>query len=36
MTIPGGIVESMRQKGANATVTESDSIEITSTHAPTG
>jgi uncharacterized protein YlxW (UPF0749 family) len=35
MTIPGGIVESVRQKGANATVTESDSIEITSTHTPT-
>ena len=35
MTIPGGIVESVRQKGANATVMESDSIEITSTHAPT-
>jgi uncharacterized protein YlxW (UPF0749 family) len=35
MTIPGGIVESVRQKGANATVTESDSVEITSTHTPT-
>lgn len=35
MTIPGGIVESVRQKGASATVTESDSIEITSTHQPT-
>jgi uncharacterized protein YlxW (UPF0749 family) len=35
MTIPGGIVESVRQKGANATVTESDSVEITSTHEPT-
>lgn len=35
MTIPGGIIESVRQKGANATVTESDSIEITSTHTPT-
>ena len=34
MTIPGGIVESVRQKGANATVAESDSIEITSTHEP--
>ena len=35
MTIPGGIVESVRQKGATATVRESDSIEITSTHEPT-
>ncbi len=35
MTIPGGIVESVRQKGANATVTESGSIEIASTHQPT-
>ncbi|WP_404387007.1 DUF881 domain-containing protein [Humibacillus xanthopallidus] len=35
MTIPGGIVESVRQKGASATVTESDSVEITSTHEPT-
>ncbi|GAA5033466.1 DUF881 domain-containing protein [Terrabacter aeriphilus] len=34
MTIPGGIVESVRQKGANATVTELDRIEITSTHRP--
>jgi uncharacterized protein YlxW (UPF0749 family) len=34
MTIPGGIVESVRQKGASATVTESGSIEITSTHEP--
>ncbi|MCU1537175.1 MAG: hypothetical protein JWP82_1526 [Humibacillus sp.] len=32
MTIPGGIVESVRQKGATASVTESDSLEITSTH----
>lgn len=35
MTIPGGIVESVRQKGAQATVTESDLIEITSLHQPT-
>ncbi len=35
MTIPGGIVESVRQKGANATVTESERVEITSTHQPT-
>jgi uncharacterized protein YlxW (UPF0749 family) len=35
MTIPGGIVESVRQKGANATITESDQLEITSIHTPT-
>jgi uncharacterized protein YlxW (UPF0749 family) len=34
MTIPGGIVETIRQKGANASVNESSSIEITSTHTP--
>ncbi|WP_353508967.1 DUF881 domain-containing protein [Intrasporangium sp.] len=34
MTIPGGIVETIRQKGANASVNESRSIEITSTHTP--
>jgi uncharacterized protein YlxW (UPF0749 family) len=34
MTIPGGIVETVRQKGANATVTESQSIQITSVHEP--
>ncbi|HEY9496709.1 MAG TPA: DUF881 domain-containing protein [Intrasporangium sp.] len=34
MTIPGGIVETIRQKGANASVTESRTIEITSTHTP--
>jgi uncharacterized protein YlxW (UPF0749 family) len=34
MTIPGGIVESVRQKGANATITESSLIEITSLHRP--
>ncbi len=35
MTIPGGIVESVRQKGAEAAVTESNLIEITSLHRPT-
>ena len=35
MTIPGGIVESVRQKGADAAVTESSLIEITSLHQPT-
>jgi uncharacterized protein YlxW (UPF0749 family) len=35
MTIPGGIVESVRQKGANATITESSLIEIRSLHRPT-
>jgi uncharacterized protein YlxW (UPF0749 family) len=35
MTIPGGIVESVRQKGAQAAVTESSLIEITSLHQPT-
>ncbi|GAA2743408.1 hypothetical protein GCM10009868_17010 [Terrabacter aerolatus] len=34
MTIPGGIVESVRQKGAEAVVTESSLIEITSVHRP--
>ena len=34
MTIPGGIVESVRQKGATATVSESDLLEITSLHQP--
>ncbi len=34
MTIPGGIVETVRQKGANATVAESPSIQITSVHEP--
>lgn len=34
MTIPGGIVETIRQKGGNASVNESRSIEITSTHTP--
>ncbi len=32
MTIPGGIIETVRQKGASTTVTELDSIEITSLH----
>lgn len=35
MTIPGGIVESVRQKGANATITESSLVEIRSLHRPT-
>ncbi|MGO4604330.1 DUF881 domain-containing protein [Terrabacter sp. 2YAF2] len=35
MTIPGGIVESVRQKGAEAAVTESSLIEINSLHQPT-
>ncbi|MDV3221269.1 DUF881 domain-containing protein [Intrasporangium sp.] len=34
MTIPGGVVETIRQKGANATVNESTEITITSTHTP--
>ena len=34
MTIPGGIVESVRQKGANATITESSLVEITALHRP--
>jgi uncharacterized protein YlxW (UPF0749 family) len=34
MTIPGGIVETIRQKGGNASVNESRAIEITSTHTP--
>jgi uncharacterized protein YlxW (UPF0749 family) len=35
MTIPGGIVETIRQKGANASVKESTSVSITSIHTPT-
>jgi uncharacterized protein YlxW (UPF0749 family) len=35
MTIPGGIVETIRQKTANASVKESPSVSITSTHTPT-
>jgi uncharacterized protein YlxW (UPF0749 family) len=35
MTIPGGILETVRQKGASASVTEVDDIEITSIHQPT-
>ncbi|NUQ31554.1 MAG: DUF881 domain-containing protein [Dermatophilaceae bacterium] len=35
MTIPGGVVETVRQKGANATITESGLVEITSLHRPT-
>lgn len=34
MTIPGGIIETVRQKGASAAVKERDSIEITATHKP--
>lgn len=34
MTIPGGIVETVRQKGANATVMNRTSTEITSLHQP--
>ncbi|MEO7448953.1 MAG: DUF881 domain-containing protein [Humibacillus sp.] len=34
MTIPGGIIESVRQKGATASVAESEAIEITATHTP--
>lgn len=34
MTIPGGVVETVRQKGANATVAERPSVEITSLHTP--
>ena len=34
MTIPGGIVETVRQQNAEATVTESQNIEITSVHEP--
>lgn len=32
MSIPGGIVETMRQKGATATVSERDSLEVRSLH----
>lgn len=32
MTIPGGILETVRQKGASASVTEVDDLEITSIH----
>lgn len=35
MTIPGGVVETVRQKGAQATIAESDEVQITSTHRPT-
>ncbi|HET7397694.1 MAG TPA: DUF881 domain-containing protein [Intrasporangium sp.] len=34
MTIPGGIVETIRQKGASATVTPVTTVEITSLHQP--
>jgi uncharacterized protein YlxW (UPF0749 family) len=34
MTIPGGIVETIRQKGANASVNQSPSITISSIHTP--
>ncbi|WP_324144330.1 DUF881 domain-containing protein [Intrasporangium sp.] len=34
MTIPGGIVETIRQKGGSASVNESRSLAITSTHTP--
>jgi uncharacterized protein YlxW (UPF0749 family) len=34
MTIPGGIVETIRQKDANATVNELSSVSITSIHRP--
>ena len=35
MSIPGGIVQTIRQKGANATVQESGLVSITSLHAAT-
>lgn len=35
MNIPGGIVETVRQKGASASVTEVEDITITSIHQPT-
>lgn len=34
MTIPGGIVETIRQKGAQASVNEAPTIQITSIHQP--
>ena len=34
MTIPGGIVETIRLKGANASVNQAKSITITSIHTP--
>ncbi|MCP2173849.1 uncharacterized protein YlxW (UPF0749 family) [Terracoccus luteus] len=35
MTIPGGIVETVRQKGASATVVERPEVEVTALHVPT-
>lgn len=35
MTIPGGVVESVRQKGGTAVVTEVDDVRITSVHEAT-
>lgn len=35
MTIPGGVVETVRQKGGAAVVTEVDDVKITSVHEPT-
>lgn len=35
MSIPGGIVETVRQKGGNAAVAEADNVQITSLHEPT-
>lgn len=34
MTIPGGIVETVRQKGATASVVEQSTLKITSRHTP--
>jgi uncharacterized protein YlxW (UPF0749 family) len=34
MTIPGGIIETVRQKSAEAAVSESENVEITSIHEP--
>lgn len=34
MTIPGGVVETVRQKGATAIVTEAADVEVTSLHRP--
>lgn len=35
MSIPGGIVETVRQKGASASVAEQSTLKITSLHTPT-
>ncbi|WP_083283064.1 DUF881 domain-containing protein [Humibacillus sp. DSM 29435] len=35
MSIPGGIVETVRQKGASASIAEQSTLQITSLHTPT-